>query len=283
MWKQISKHLELNWFDKDILLPLGELIIIFLFGTFVLRFKLRFFFSLSFLFFFMTFFHSVFKILSFSFFFYRVWLEAKLKKFVMPLICMLTRTLSLVCPFLFFCFDIFVLMDLSVFFFFFFDFFSKVLIFKLGDVSALSPGGIRIGSSCMTSRGLVEEHFIKIANFLIRAANIAVEIQKEKGKKIVDFRKGLEGNSAIETLRSDVAEFAKTFPHSRKLLSKIIEWFWQNFDEKNLFEGREKEFLNKNKSFSRRQSNIRVVLGVSFGKALLWFALMLKNFLERYF
>eukprot|EP00008_Paramoeba_atlantica_P008932 CAMPEP_0201474908 /NCGR_PEP_ID=MMETSP0151_2-20130828/394_1 /ASSEMBLY_ACC=CAM_ASM_000257 /TAXON_ID=200890 /ORGANISM="Paramoeba atlantica, Strain 621/1 / CCAP 1560/9" /LENGTH=464 /DNA_ID=CAMNT_0047854851 /DNA_START=34 /DNA_END=1428 /DNA_ORIENTATION=- len=81
-----------------------------------------------------------------------------------------------------------------------------------GDVSALSPGGIRIGSSCMTSRGLVEEHFIKIANFLIRAANIAVEIQKEKGKKIVDFRKGLEGNSAIETLRSDVAEFAKTFP-----------------------------------------------------------------------
>ena len=36
----------------------------------------------------------------------------------------------------------------------------------VGDVSALAPGGVRIGAPAMTSRGLQESHFETIADFL---------------------------------------------------------------------------------------------------------------------
>lgn len=35
-----------------------------------------------------------------------------------------------------------------------------------GDVSALRPGGIRLGSPALTSRGFKEEHFRKVADFI---------------------------------------------------------------------------------------------------------------------
>lgn len=46
-----------------------------------------------------------------------------------------------------------------------------------GDVNAISPGGIRLGSPALTSRGLKEKDFEKIADFLDRAVKISVEIQ----------------------------------------------------------------------------------------------------------
>merc|ERR1712060_985851 len=67
-----------------------------------------------------------------------------------------------------------------------------------GDASALSPGGVRIGAPAMTTRGCTEEDFKKIAAFLDRAVSIALAIQKEKGKKLVDFEKGIVGNKDIE-------------------------------------------------------------------------------------
>ena len=39
----------------------------------------------------------------------------------------------------------------------------------VGDVSALAPGGVRIGAPAMTSRGLREADFETIANFLTEA------------------------------------------------------------------------------------------------------------------
>ena len=36
----------------------------------------------------------------------------------------------------------------------------------VGDVSALAPGGVRIGAPAMTSRGLQESHFEQIADML---------------------------------------------------------------------------------------------------------------------
>merc|ERR1712147_82165 len=60
-----------------------------------------------------------------------------------------------------------------------------------GDTSALSPGGVRIGSPAMTTRGCTEEDFTKIGEFLDRCAQIALRVQSEKGKKLVDFEKGL--------------------------------------------------------------------------------------------
>ena len=81
-----------------------------------------------------------------------------------------------------------------------------------GDKSALSPGGVRLGSSNMTSRGFKEEEFRVIAGFLMRCVGIAKAIQEEHGSKMVDFRKGLPGNKDIETLKAEVREFSKKFP-----------------------------------------------------------------------
>merc|ERR550539_1148799 len=59
-----------------------------------------------------------------------------------------------------------------------------------GDASALSPGGVRIGSPAMTTRGCDVEDFQRIALFLDRCCQIALKIQKEKGKKLKDFEVG---------------------------------------------------------------------------------------------
>ncbi|GMP55867.1 hypothetical protein CsSME_00020552 [Camellia sinensis var. sinensis] len=48
-----------------------------------------------------------------------------------------------------------------------------------GDSSALSPGGVRIGTSAMTSRWLFEKDFEQIAEFLHRSVTITLKIQKE--------------------------------------------------------------------------------------------------------
>merc|ERR1711981_1017683 len=69
-----------------------------------------------------------------------------------------------------------------------------------GDVSALSPGGVRIGSPAMTTRGLKEDGFRKIAEFLDRVLQISVQIQKEKGKKLRDFEEGMKGHKEIQLL-----------------------------------------------------------------------------------
>merc|ERR1712178_341385 len=67
-----------------------------------------------------------------------------------------------------------------------------------GDVSAMAPGGVRIGAPAMTSRGLKEEDFKQVGDFLHRGIQLTLEVQKGSGKKLVDFLKALgdEGNKA---------------------------------------------------------------------------------------
>ncbi|KAK8362629.1 hypothetical protein V6Z11_A03G116200 [Gossypium hirsutum] len=60
-----------------------------------------------------------------------------------------------------------------------------------GDSNAVSPGGVRIGSPAMTSRGLVEKDFEGIGELLDRAVKITFNIQKQYGKLLKDFNKGL--------------------------------------------------------------------------------------------
>ncbi|CAN4107177.1 unnamed protein product [Withania somnifera] len=80
-----------------------------------------------------------------------------------------------------------------------------------GDSSALAPGGVRIGTPAMTSRGLVEKDFEQIAEFLHRAVTITLNIQKEYGKLLKDFNKGLVNNKEIEELKADVEKFSSSF------------------------------------------------------------------------
>merc|ERR1711979_105131 len=80
-----------------------------------------------------------------------------------------------------------------------------------GDASALSPGGVRIGSPAMTTRGCTTEDFKTIAGFLDRCCQIALKIQTEKGKKLKDFEVGLSGNVDIEALKCEVEAWASSF------------------------------------------------------------------------
>merc|ERR1719221_1472827 len=80
-----------------------------------------------------------------------------------------------------------------------------------GDASALSPGGVRVGSPAMTTRGCGVPEFTKIAEFLDRCCQIALKVQAERGKKLKDFEAGLVGNSAIEGLRKEVEAWATGF------------------------------------------------------------------------
>ncbi|KAI9313423.1 serine hydroxymethyltransferase [Dichotomocladium elegans] len=85
-----------------------------------------------------------------------------------------------------------------------------------GDKSALIPGGLRIGTPAMTSRGLKETDFATVASFIDRAVKIAIEEKgKVSGTKLIDFKKHV-GNGehipAVQELKSQVTAFATTFP-----------------------------------------------------------------------
>merc|ERR1711979_12335 len=79
-----------------------------------------------------------------------------------------------------------------------------------GDASALSPGGVRIGAPAMTTRGLKQDGFKKIAEFLDRVLQISLQVQKDKGKKLKDFEEGLKDCKDIVALRTDVQAFASS-------------------------------------------------------------------------
>lgn len=68
-----------------------------------------------------------------------------------------------------------------------------------------------VGTPAMTSRGLVEKDFEQISEFLHRAVTITLNIQKEHGKLLKDFNKGLVNNKEIEQLKADVEKFASSF------------------------------------------------------------------------
>jgi len=84
-----------------------------------------------------------------------------------------------------------------------------------GDKSALIPGGIRIGTPALTSRGFEEAHFDQVAEFIHRGVAIAKEVNASAGgKKLVDFKAALNAKEhpAVTTLRADVEAFASVFP-----------------------------------------------------------------------
>ncbi|KAG6524670.1 serine hydroxymethyltransferase 7-like [Zingiber officinale] len=80
-----------------------------------------------------------------------------------------------------------------------------------GDNGTISPGGVRIGTPAMTTRGCLEGDFETIAEFLLRAVQIANNTQKEHGKIQKEFLKGLESSRDVIELRSQVESFASQF------------------------------------------------------------------------
>ena len=84
--------------------------------------------------------------------------------------------------------------------------------------SAQVPGGIRLGTSAITSRDMREDDVKVIANFLDRVVQITLQLQKESGSKLIkDLLRVAtdtqsEGARALKILRKDVREFARKWP-----------------------------------------------------------------------
>ncbi|XP_044490109.1 serine hydroxymethyltransferase 7-like isoform X2 [Mangifera indica] len=86
---------------------------------------------------------------------------------------------------------------------------NKVAIF--GDNGAITPGGVRIGTPAMTSRGCLESDFETMADFLLRAAHIAIMVQREHGKLQKGLLESLHSNTDILELQTQVEAFATQF------------------------------------------------------------------------
>ena len=81
-----------------------------------------------------------------------------------------------------------------------------------GDKSALSPGGIRLGTSSLTTRGMKEEDFEIVALFLHHCIQLALKIQNDVGKSLKDFNTALSNyDEEINDIKERVVKFANKF------------------------------------------------------------------------
>ena len=80
-----------------------------------------------------------------------------------------------------------------------------------GDKSATSPGGIRIGSCALTTRGFTEPDFIKVGEILHKVITIAIKIQKEN-KELKKFKENLKKNGKeLGEIRTEVHTLVANF------------------------------------------------------------------------
>ena len=83
-----------------------------------------------------------------------------------------------------------------------------------GDKSAVNPGGIRLGTPAMTTRGATEKDFGFIADLLHRAVLLAKRVQNElPDEKLASFVTALERSDVkaeIESLRQEVHSFSSS-------------------------------------------------------------------------
>ena len=83
-----------------------------------------------------------------------------------------------------------------------------------GDKSALSPGGVRLGTPALTTRGLKEKDFEKVAEFIHEAINITLKIQQSSSSKLFkDFVEAIpKFHPEIQDLQERVTKFSQCFP-----------------------------------------------------------------------
>ena len=82
----------------------------------------------------------------------------------------------------------------------------------IGDTSAFTPGGVRIGTPALTTRGLMESDFEYVAELLDRGIQLTSEIN-QYCDTFEDFAKELKGSRLrdVVDLRADVNRFALPF------------------------------------------------------------------------
>jgi len=84
-----------------------------------------------------------------------------------------------------------------------------------GDTSAVSPGGVRIGTAALTTRGVTPDAIVFVATVLDAAVRAALRIQETlpPGKRLLkDFVGAAAGDPQISDLRRAVEAFASQYP-----------------------------------------------------------------------
>ncbi|XP_018619823.1 serine hydroxymethyltransferase, cytosolic [Scleropages formosus] len=82
-----------------------------------------------------------------------------------------------------------------------------------GDKSALRPSGLRLGSPALTSRGLLEDDFRKVADFIHRGIQLTLEIQKNMDPKatLKEFKDVLAQSEKYRTKTKEIREEVEAF------------------------------------------------------------------------
>lgn len=82
-----------------------------------------------------------------------------------------------------------------------------------GDKSAMVPGGLRVGTPAVTTRGMKEVDMKTIASFIARGTDIAYNVlQKSPSRKLKDFINVFDAeHSEVLELKQSVQEFARKF------------------------------------------------------------------------
>ena len=86
-----------------------------------------------------------------------------------------------------------------------------------GDKSALTPCGIRIGAPAMTTRGMGEEDFKRIAKYIGTCIQICKDVQKSLPKdanRLKDFKAKVAGGDVkeIHDMKKEISAWAGSFP-----------------------------------------------------------------------
>ncbi|CCC69370.1 hypothetical protein NCAS_0C03800 [Naumovozyma castellii] len=85
-----------------------------------------------------------------------------------------------------------------------------------GDKSALVPGGVRIGAPAMTTRGMGEEDFHRIVQYIDQAVQFAKDVQQNLPKdanKLKDFKAKIDqGSDVLTNLKQEIYNWAGEYP-----------------------------------------------------------------------
>jgi glycine hydroxymethyltransferase len=85
------------------------------------------------------------------------------------------------------------------------------------DKSALSPNGVRIGTPAMSSRGMGEADFKRIAGYFDKCISLAKEIQAslpKEANRLKDFKAKVTAgdNQTINSMKKEISAWAIEFP-----------------------------------------------------------------------
>ena len=90
-----------------------------------------------------------------------------------------------------------------------------------GDKSALRPGGLRVGTPAMTTRGFTADDFTRVADIVDRGVAITIAVDKQAREE--SAAKGIKNPSSIRAFQEYLGN-GSTVPEITSLRKEVEEW-----------------------------------------------------------